>query len=326
MSDTALDQKSKSSILNWLSPLSMSQVHQTTSDRAEKGSGKWFIEDPAFLKWWKEDQERLWCWGIRESSPVLVATELTPNGSWSRQNRISVRHPSNWWLYRLLTHIRSIIVNYLRQNRPESLKSSIAVVVVYLKYNEPEQTIDNVLASLLKQLAEEFSSIPPVLLDLYEYHRDRNTSPKFEEISEALSAIIENYTRVFCVVDALDECSEVLRWDLIEKLEQLQPKVRLLITSRYLDSIAEELESFERFEIKANKADIELYIDHQIRKNRNLRRIVEKSPSLRDEMKRCVITTAENMYDNLSSSLNAELFPLSDLSTGSYSLVFMSNV
>lgn len=63
-------------------------------------------------------------------------------------------------------------------------------MVLYLKYNEPEQTIDNVLASLLKQLAEESSIIPPVLLELYEYHRDRNTSPRFDEISEALSTII----------------------------------------------------------------------------------------------------------------------------------------
>lgn len=190
-------------------------------------------------------------------------------------------------------------MNYLRQNQPENLKSSVGVVVVYLKYNEPEQNIDNVLASILKQLAEESSSIPPVLLDLYEYHRDRNTSPAIDEISEALSAIIEHYTSILCVVDALDECSEDLRWDLIEKLEKLQPKIRLLVTSRYLDSIAEELKNFERFEIKANAADIELYIDHQIRKNRNLRRIVEKRPSLRNDLKRGVITTAENMYGPL---------------------------
>jgi hypothetical protein len=112
---------------------------------------------------------------------------------------------------------------------------------------------------------------------------------------DTLSSIFENYTKVYCVIDALDECSEELRWDLLEKLDHFQPKLHLLITSRFLDSIAEELSSFERFEIKANKADIELFIDNQIRKNRNLRKHVEKSSTLRDDIKTSVVRTAEDM-------------------------------
>ena len=104
------------------------------------------------------------------------------------------------------------------------------------------------------------------------------------------------YTEVFFIIDGLDECPEEVRWGLVERLQGFQSNVQLMITSRYLDSIAEELEGFARFEIKANKDDIELFIDHQIRKNRNLRRIVEKSPSLRQDMKVAVVKTAENMY------------------------------
>ncbi len=131
---------------------------------------------------------------------------------------------------------------------------------------------------------------------MYEHHRERNTPPSLDEVSGALLSVIETYNEVFFIVDALDECSEELRWGLLERLQRFQPKVRLLITSRYLDSIDEELSDFERCEIKANKADIELFIDHQIRKNRNLRRIVEKSPSLRGNIKDGVVKTAENMY------------------------------
>ena len=54
--------------------------------------------------------------------------------------------------------------------------------------------------------------------------------------------MIESYKEVFCIIDALDECNEELRWELVEKLENLGPKLRVLITSRYLDSIAEVLE------------------------------------------------------------------------------------
>ena len=133
------------------------------------------------------------------------------------------------------------------------------------------------------------------LVELYKYHQDRNTSPSLAEIKQTLNLLLEPYTVVYCIVDALDECSEEIRWELLESLDSLQPKLRILVTSRYLDSIAEELEKYARFEIKANKDDIELFIDRHIKKNRNLRKLVDKSCSLRDDIKSSVVRTAENM-------------------------------
>jgi hypothetical protein len=216
--------------------------------------------------------------------------------SWCWKDGIGVSLSCNSWRFLDQVHTSSIILNHLRRERAEESKSSIGIAVIYLKYNEPEQTLDNLLASLLKQLAQEHDSIPDALLNIYEHHRERNTPPSVDEVFEALSSVIEAYKEVFFIVDALDECPEEVRWGLVEKLQSFQPKVRLMITSRYLDSIAEELADFARFEIKANKADIELFIDYQIRKNRNLRRIVEKSPTLRRDMKIAVVKTAENMY------------------------------
>lgn len=190
---------------------------------------------------------------------------------------------------------RSIIINHLRLNRPEQSKGSIGITFVYFKYNESEQTFDNVLSSLLQQLLQDSEVIPPDLLNLYERHRDRNTSPTTDELTQALSTMIESHKEVFCVIDALDECHENLRWELIERLESFGPKLRVLITSRYMDSIAEDLGTYEQYEIKANKADIELFIEHQLRRNRNLRKIVQRSPSLRDDIKQGVFKTAENM-------------------------------
>lgn len=190
---------------------------------------------------------------------------------------------------------RSVIINHLRQGRPEGSKGLIGITYIYLKHDDTDQTIENVLSSLLKQLLQDSKDILPDLLSLYERHRDRNTSPKTDEIFQALSTMIKSHEEVFCIIDALDECNEDLRWELVDRLEALGRKFRILITSRYLDSIAEELEVFKRFEIRANRADIELFIDYQIRRNRNLRKIVEKSPSLRDDIKKGVFNAAENM-------------------------------
>jgi len=60
-------------------------------------------------------------------------------------------------------------------------------------------------------------------------------------------------------------------------------------------NIEEELEGADKLEIKANKADLELYIDRQILKNKNLRKVVEKSPSIRQDVKSAVVVTAADM-------------------------------
>jgi hypothetical protein len=80
MAFLALDQKLKMSILNWLSPLQMSDVHQHTSQRAEKGSGKWFVASKKFLDWRTKDHKLLWCWGIREYA-LLTTCATTDNAA-----------------------------------------------------------------------------------------------------------------------------------------------------------------------------------------------------------------------------------------------------
>ena len=186
-------------------------------------------------------------------------------------------------------------MNHLRQQRHEDSTNKIGIAIIYLRYNEPEQTLENILASILKQLAHDSKSTPQLLLDLYEQHRERNTPPGLEEIFSALTRMVQDYDELLLVLDALDECTEQLRWDLTERIKSLQPKVRFLITSRYFAAIDEEFEDFDKFEIKANRADIELFIDYQIRRNRNLTRLVERSPSLRKDIKEAVVKTAENL-------------------------------
>jgi hypothetical protein len=189
-------------------------------------------------------------------------------------------------------------MSHLRDQRArDKVENSVGIAIIYLKYNDPDQTLENILGSLAKQLVEDQGVTLKPLQELYERHHARGTSPSQDDISEILLSLMGMYTDVFFVVDALDECGEEIRWGLVEKLRGFQPKVHLMITSRFLDSIEEELEGFERLEIKANKADIELFIDQQIMKNKNLRRIAEKSPAMRDDIKEGVVRTAEDMCE-----------------------------
>ena len=191
---------------------------------------------------------------------------------------------------------RSIAFNHLRQQwASRSNEKRVAVAVIYLKYNDPQQTLNNILASVLRQLVEEQEVIPDFLQSAYEHHCDNNASPTLQSIKDILKAIVLLYAKVFMIVDGLDECSEDIRWALTEQLRDMPGTVYVMITSRVLDSIREELEDFVQMEIKAHKSDIELFIDRQIRKNRNLRKIVQKNPAMRQDIKEGVVKTAENM-------------------------------
>jgi len=96
-------------------------------------------------------------------------------------------------------------------------------------------------------------------------------------------------------VDGLDECTEGVRWPLVENLLELPEHARLMLTSRFLDSMDEEFSQFQQLEIKANKEDIELYVDSQIKRNRNLRKMVQKYHTMRGEIKDQIVKSAKGM-------------------------------
>jgi hypothetical protein len=78
---------------------------------------------------------------------------------------------------------------------------------VYCNFQrQDEQKIDNLLASLLKQLAESKPSLPGSVKDLYDQHKDKRTRPSLEEIRGVLQSLAAMYSRVYFIVDALDEC------------------------------------------------------------------------------------------------------------------------
>ncbi len=196
-----------------------------------------------------------------------------------------------------LTLWRSIVANHLfvERQRDEQANRRTAIAIIYLKYNDPEQTLNTILGSILKQFLQDCESIQDILRDMYNGNVDPKSTPSSIQISTALSSLAKSYyDEIFLVVDALDECSDEIRWGLIEVLDRL-PNTRLIITSRFFDVIEEDLHHFERFEIKAHRADIELFINQQIEKNKNLRKMVEKAPKIREDIMEGVVQTAQDM-------------------------------
>src|SRR5262249_2290591 len=103
------------------------------------------------------------------------------------------------------TILASAVVDDLTKRFSKDLR--IGISYVYCSFQRKhEQKIDNLLASLLKQLAESYPSLPETVKDLYDHHKAKRTRPSLEEILSTLHSVVAKYSRVFIIVDALDEC------------------------------------------------------------------------------------------------------------------------
>ncbi len=113
------------------------------------------------------------------------------------------------------------------------------VLCLYLDYRESElQTLNRLLGSLLKQLIRlgDPDSLPAELRGLYRKAKKRNAKPRLDDIRKILQAKLGTYNRAFIVVDAFDESSHSVRYELLHELRMLQSeKISLLITSRIIE-------------------------------------------------------------------------------------------
>lgn len=98
------------------------------------------------------------------------------------------------------------IVHQLYQEHEH--KPDIATVYFYFDVaRHSEQTFQHVLATLVRQLFQERPSIPEAVGKVYLRHCKRHTRPSVDELKSLLLSLIQEYDRVFVLIDALDECS-----------------------------------------------------------------------------------------------------------------------
>jgi len=144
---------------------------------------------------------------------------------------------------------------------------NVAVACIYCNYKEQiEQEVPNLVASLLKQIVQDQCETSDNVKSLYQLHNDQSTRPTLDEFTATLESEIQvrAYSKVFIVVDALDECPEDNRVNLLDELRSLPKAVNLMVTSRYLSSIAREFQGAIRLDIRANDQDVRRYVKGRI--------------------------------------------------------------
>jgi Cdc6-like AAA superfamily ATPase len=250
-------------ILEWLTPINYAPQQSDYIRRRQQGTGQWLLNSTEFQTWLNNGKQTLFCPGI----PGVGKTILT-----------------------------AIVIDDLTTRFQND--SNIGIAYLYCNFRRRnEQKADDLLASLLKQLSQERPLLPNTVKDLYDRHKAKQTRPSFDDISRVLQSVTAVYSRVFIIVDALDECqiSDVYWTRFLSELFNLQTKqgINVLVTSRFIPEIIDRFKGTVSLEIRASREDVERYLEGNMEQ---LLPFVRRNGQLQEEIKTGISKAIDGMY------------------------------
>jgi hypothetical protein len=257
------EDRERQTILDWITPIDYAPQQHDFITRRQEGTGQWLLDSSEFKTWIENDKQTLFAPGI----PGAGKTILIP------------------------IVVDELITRF--SNDP-----TIGIAYIYCNFRRQEgQKIGDLLASLLKQLAESQPSLPVTVKELYDRSGTKRTRPSLDEILGSLQIVTTAYSRVFIMIDALDECpvSNGCRQRFLSSLFNLSTKcgANLFATSRPISSIEKAFEGNPMLEIRASEDDVRRYLDGYMFR---LPGFVVRSPELQEEIKTGVVKAVDGMY------------------------------
>ncbi|PTB57987.1 hypothetical protein M431DRAFT_77404, partial [Trichoderma harzianum CBS 226.95] len=191
------------------------------------------------------------------------------------------------------TILTSIVVDYLVS---KFRHGDVGIAYIYCNFHRHhEQSTGDLLASILKQLAETQPLLPESVTDLYNSHQSRRTRPSVDELYKTLQSIIASYSRVFIIIDALDECqtSNNSRIKFLFKLFDIQGEshINIFATSRPIPEVQEKFKESAVIEVRAHTDDVKNSLESQISQSDS-----EFLNICREDIKTKITEAAEGMF------------------------------
>ena len=190
--------------------------------------------------------------------------------------------------------ITAIAINHLWKHVQTE---DVGVAYIYCNYKtQVDQTATNLAATILKQLIQERPSGFEAVATLYDCHANRRTRPSLEEVLGALRLVVSNYSKVYVVVDALDECidHDGSRSQLLAALRNLQSEgnLNLMATSRFIPEVMQQFSFAPVLEVRASDSDVKRFVEGQIYR---LPRCVQRDDGLQGVIKDGISTAVAGM-------------------------------
>ena len=258
-----LDKEEDLNILNWLAPIDYATQQSDHISRRQPGTGQWLLNSAEYQEWLKSPGKTLFCPGIPGAGKTILA---------------------------------AIVIDDIYSRF--KCDTSIGIAYLYCDFRrQHEQKIEDLLANLLKQLAQQQISMPDGVQTLYDQYRNQPKRPSLDEILSILHSVSVLYSNVFIIIDALDECqvTDGCRAELLGEMFGLQARARARIfaTSRFDPEIEKDFEQSISLEIRASDEDVQTYLAGKIAR---LPSFVSSNPDLQDKIKTTISKTVDGMY------------------------------
>lgn len=187
----------------------------------------------------------------------------------------------------------AILVDYLM----ERFRGDDTVCVAYLYYNfkrQQDQKAEQMLASLVRQLSESSTPFPNALRKLYDRHKLMKISPSLTAISDVLATLVPAFSRVYILIDALDEGEDRERMKCLSEVFAVQEKTGLNIfaTSRAINNIAAKFEGSISRDISPTRHDIFKFLGAHMSE---LPSFVQGDIDLQNEIKESIASAIDGM-------------------------------
>jgi hypothetical protein len=260
-----MDKNEDIEILNWLTPVDYGPQQSDYIRRRQAGTGQWLLNSTEYQAWLKTSKQTLFCPGIPGAGKTILTSIVIDN---------------------LIAMFGS--------------DENVGIAYIYCNFRQQDvQTAQGLLRNLLKQLAQGLSSLVDCVKDLYNRPGVKQSPPSFNSFSRALQSVAAMYSRVFIVVDALDECQAFgsCRSTFLSEIFSLQAKTgaSFFATSRPIPDIEGEFKGCLTREILASDEDIHRYLDEHMSQ---LPKFILSLPELHKEIRTEITRAVEGMQVN----------------------------
>ncbi|KAK0716323.1 hypothetical protein B0H67DRAFT_515985, partial [Lasiosphaeris hirsuta] len=254
-----LERKDDLEILNWIITTDYGPQQSDYLNLRQPGTGQWLLESKEFNTWVTSKDQTLFCPGIPGAGKTILMSMVVDH---------------------LMTKFQA--------------ESSIGIAYIYCNFKrQEEQTAVNLLASVLKQLAQSQDSLASSVKELYDKHKINRTRPSVDELAKVLYSVVTMYSRVYIIVDALDECQTVGGCQEIFLTEMLNLQANLLVTSRPIQHIEAKFQGTLSLEIRATDEDVHTYLTSHLAR---LPSFVRDDSGLQKKIQDKIVQATDGMF------------------------------
>lgn len=256
------DAQERQAILDWLIDTNFGAQQSDVFAARQPGTCQWLLHSAEYRNWVDHGDQTLYCPGIPGAGKTILS---------------------------------SIVINDLETRFDTD--STVGIAYIYCNFrSQQSQDIRMLVASVLKQLCQRQLDIPHAIKALYSKWEITKRKPQIEELRVVLRTVAKLFSRVYLVVDALDEWqnTEGDRSSMLNELLVLQAEtyLNLFATSRPVGDVKKYFSGLPAIDISASHEDIALYVQgHQ----NLLPAFVIQTPGLLETIKETLSEASQGM-------------------------------